>query len=213
MSNRCCSRFILFLVLAANASTLFAQAPAVQVQVYDYADMNPGSVHKVVALTQEILAGAGLSIQVIPCRPNPVASCESKSGTTRRLVIRVLPRGPKTMDSVLRPPLARSIAGPEGGMYASVFLSRIKDSPAEANVPWDIVLAYATAHEVGHLLLGADAHTARGVMKASWDREDYEAMYQRQLHFDDGQSRKLASLYGGSPRADVTSEPAIAQPR
>jgi len=33
-------------------------------------------------------------------------------------------------------------------------------------------------------------------MATSWDREDYEAMYQRQLHFNDEQSRQLASRCG-----------------
>lgn len=212
MSHRCFSRFILFLALASRLDTLLAQEPRVQVQVYDYADMKPGSAHKVVALTQEILAGGGLSIRVILCRPNPVASCEGESGTTRPLVIRVVSK-PKTMDSVLRPPLGQSIAGPEGGSYASVFLARVKDAAAEADVPWDVVLAYATAHEVGHLLLGADSHTARGLMRATWAREEYEAMYRGQLHFNDEQSRQLANRYGDSPQADVIADPVIAKQR
>src|SRR3954462_1097301 len=177
MSYRCCSSLLLFLALAPNPTALFAQAPAVQIEVYDYAEMTPGSVHKVLDLTQEILAGAGVSIQIILCRPNPVVACGSKSGASRPLVIRVAPGGPKTGDSVLRPPLGLSIAGPEGGTYGSVFLSRVKDAAADANVPWDVVLAYAVSHEVGHLLLGAEAHTPRGLMKATWGRDDYEAMY------------------------------------
>src|SRR5215469_11663028 len=103
MTHRCCSKFLLSLALASYSTTVFAQAHAVQVEVYDYADMTPGSVHKVLDLTQGILAGAGLSIRVILCRPNPVVSCGSQSGATRLLVIRVAPGGPKTGDSVLRP--------------------------------------------------------------------------------------------------------------
>src|SRR5215472_12390742 len=139
MTHRCCSTFLLFLALASNASALFDRAPSVQVEVYDYADMTLGSVQKVLALTQDILGGAGVSIQVIRCRPNPVVSCGSQSGGTRLLVIRVAPVEPKKMNSVLRPPLGSSTAGPEGGTYASVFLSRVKDAAAEANVPRDIV--------------------------------------------------------------------------
>ena len=104
------------------------------------------------------------------------------------------------------------MVGPEGGTYGSVFLSRVKDAAAEANVPWDIVLANAIAHEGGHLLLGA-AHTPRGLMKATWGRAEYEAMYQRRLHFSDEQSRQLGSRYGGLPRAIVTAEPAVGERR
>jgi hypothetical protein len=213
MAHRCCAKCLLSLALASNPIAVFAQAPALQVEVYDYADMTPASVYKVLDLTQDILAGAGLSNRVILCRPNPVVSCGSQSGGTRLLVIRVARGGPKTGDSVLRPPLGLSIAGPEGGTYASVFFSRVKDAAAEANVPRDIVLAYAIAHEVGHLLLGADAHTPQGLMKATWGLAEYEAMYQRRLHFNEEQSHQLASRYGGLPRANVTAEPAVAEPR
>jgi hypothetical protein len=213
MSHRCCSKFLLFVALASTPSTLFTQAPAVQVQVYDYADTKVESVHKVLALTQEILAGAGLSIRVILCRPDPVVSCASQSEPPKRLVVRVAPGGPKTGDSVLRPPLGLSIAGSEGGTLASVFVSRVKNAAADVNVPWDIVLAYAIAHEVGHLLLGAEAHTPRGLMKGTWGREEYLAMYQRRFHFTDEQSRQLASRYGSAPVVNAAAEPAAAQPR
>jgi hypothetical protein len=203
MTHRCCSKLLLILALVFNPGAFFAQRPAVQVEVYDYADMTPGAVHKVLALTQEILTGAGVSIRVIFCRPNPEAACGSQSVGTRLLVIRVAPGGPKKGDSVLRPPLGLSIVGPEGGTYASIFLARVRDAAAEANVPRDLVLAYAIGHEVGHLLLGADAHSAQGLMKATWGREDYEAMYQCRFHFNHDQSRQLSTRYGSSPETNI----------
>ena len=188
MSNRSCSILLLFLALTVNAKTLTAQSSAVQVEVYDYADLKPGSLHSVVALTQQILAGAGLSVQVKLCRGSLAVSCDGQSGLSRNLEVRVVAGGSKTKDSVLRSPLGQSMADHQGGTYASIFMERIQDAAAEANVPWDTVLAYAVAHEVGHLLLGADAHTPRGLMKGNWDRKDYEAMNQRQFHFIEGQA-------------------------
>jgi hypothetical protein len=205
MSNRSCSILLLFLALAGNAKTLTAQSAAVQVKVYDYADLKPESLHKVVALTRQILAGAGLSVQVQLCRGSLAVSCEGQRGFIRSLVVRVVAGGSRTKDSVLRSPLGQSMADHQGGTYASVFMERIQDAAAEANVPWDTVLAYATAHEVGHLLLGADAHTPRGVMKGNWDRKDYEAMNQNQFHFIEGQAHQLASRFGGSPSPSVPS--------
>lgn len=145
------------------------------------------------------MAAAGLSVQIKLCRGVGAAPCESQTGSTRSLLIRVVAGGSKTKDSVLHPPLGQSMADREGGTYSSLFLERVQDAAAEANVPWDIVLAYAAAHEVGHLLLGSEAHTARGVMKAHWGREDYEAMNQHQLHFIDQQAHQLANRYGRSP--------------
>ena len=154
MSNRSCSILLLFLALAGNAKTLTAQASTVQVQVYDYADLKAESLHSVIALTQQILAGAGLSVQVELCRGNLAVSCEGRSGPYPEPGGPVVAGGSKTKDSVLRSPLGQSMADHQGGTYASVFMERIQDAAAKANVPWDTVLAYAVAHEVGHLLLG-----------------------------------------------------------
>ena len=205
MSNRSCTILLLFLALAGNAKALTAQVSAVQVKVYDYADLKAGSLNSVVALTQQILAGAGLSVQVELCRGSLAVSCEGQSEFIRSLVVRVVAGGSKTEDSVLRAPLGQSMADHQGGTYASIFMERIQDAAAEANVPRETVLAYAIAHEVGHLLLGDNAHTPRGVMKGNWDRKDYEAMNQRQFHFVEGQAHQLASRFGGSPSAGVPS--------
>ncbi len=205
MSNRSCSILILFLALAGNAQTLTAQSSAVQVKVYDYADLKPESLHKVMALTQQILAGAGLSVQLELCRGSLSVSCDGQGGLIRNLVVRVVAGGSKTKDSVLRAPLGQSMADHQGGTYASIFMERIQDAAAEAGVPRDTVLAFAIAHEVGHLLLGSDAHTPQGVMKGNWDRKDYEAMNQNQFHFIAGQAHQFASRFGGSSFAGVPS--------
>jgi hypothetical protein len=189
---------LVFLALAGSTTTVSAQSPAVQVQIYDHAELKPGTLHDLVALTEKVLVEAGVSVQVKLCRGNLAVPCESQTGGVRRLMIRVVAGEAKRMSNVRRPPLGQSFADYRGGTYASVFLEKVRDGAAEANVPWVIVLAYAVVHEVGHLLLGDQAHTARGVMKASWDRKDYEAMYQNHFHFSQEQVREFATQYGGS---------------
>src|SRR4030095_16587884 len=152
-----------------------------------HAELKPGTLHDLVALTEKVLVEAGVSVQVKLCRGNLAVPCESQTGGVRRLMIRVVAGEAKRMSNVRRPPLGQSFADYRGGTYASVFLEKVQDGAAEAMVPWVIVLAYAVVHEVGHLLLGDQAHTARGVMKASWDRKDYEAMYQNHFHFSQEQ--------------------------
>jgi hypothetical protein len=193
MSNRGGLILLLFLALAARAS---AQTPALQVQVYDYAGLKPAALRKFATLLDSILVGAGLSIQVKLCDRNDEASCETKPGSARRLVIRVVAGQAKTMRNASRLPLGQSFADHEGGTYASVFLEAVQDQAVEANVPWATVLSYATAHEIGHLLLGNQAHTPRGLMKANWNRNDYEAMNQNHCHFSIEQIHQLARCYG-----------------
>jgi hypothetical protein len=206
MAHRSYAILLQVLALIGNSTTMLSgQTPTVQVQVLDYADLKPAALHDFVARTHQILVDAGLSVQVKLCRGNLAMACESETGV-RRLVIRLVAGEAKKMSNLRRPPLGQSFADHQGGMYASVFLERVQDAAAGANVPWVTLLAYATAHEVGHLLLGDEAHTARGLMKANWDRKDYEAMSQNHFHFSREQIRQLTQRYGASTRVDSGTE-------
>ena len=210
MSNRGRLILAIFLTLAGKVS---AQTTPLQVQVYDYADLQPSALREFTTLTQEILINAGLSVQVEVCARRIQGSCAAQTANARRLVVRVVAGGAKRMSNVGRPPLGQSFADSEGGTYASIFVAPVKDQAAAANVPWVIVLAYAAAHEIGHLLLGDQAHTPRGLMKAHWDSNDYQAMNQNHFHFCVEQIRELTERYGASHRADQDTDAALTSPR
>ena len=53
-----------------------------------------------------------------------------------------------------------SVADHDGGTYATVYLKPAEEEASDADLPWIVVLSYAAAHEIGHLLLG-DEPTAR----------------------------------------------------
>lgn len=52
-------------------------------------------------------------------------------------------------------------------------------------------LGAAIVHEVGHLILGANAHTSRGVMCAEWGREELESIRLGGLSFARDQAKLL----------------------
>jgi hypothetical protein len=189
-----------FLLLAGKLS---AQTATIDLYLYDYAALQPSTFNEFVARTENILKSAGLSFRVAPCKGVGTPQCEVQTSTGRHLAVRVLPGTAKTMQNAMRAPLGESFADHDGGTYASLFLSRVQDEAAEANVPWVTVLAYAAAHEIGHLLLGDQAHTPRGLMKAHWDSHDYQAMNQNCFHFSDEQIRQLKSRYPVPSQADT----------
>ncbi len=201
MKNRGCFLLLPLLALAGNAKTITAQASALQVQVYDYTGLSPAALHQFIARTQEILAGSGVSLEVDACASGALL-CESHTGSSRQIVIRVISDTGKTKTKDVRlDTLGQSIAGPDGGTYATVFLKPAGDTASEENLPRTIVLAYAAAHEIGHLLLG-EAHTAQGLMKAYWNADDFLAMAQNRFHFTPAQTRELTTLYGTAGRAE-----------
>lgn len=209
MSNRGYLLLLLLLMLADNADTVSAQSSAVQVQVYDYAGLNPVALHEFIARTQEILASAGVSLEVDACARG-AAPCKSHTGSSRQIVIRVVADTGKNMKNVRLETLGVSIADHDGGTYASVFLKPAEEKASEANLPRIIVLAYAAAHEIGHLLLGDQAHTSRGLMKATWDTNDFRAMAQNGFHFSRGQTRDLTNRYGTGYQAETGADTALA---
>jgi hypothetical protein len=190
MRNR--GHLILSLLLLANK--LLAQNAAVEVQVYDDAGLQPSTLQRFVQDTQEMLSGTGISLKVVLCERTSAGFCESQDDRMK-LILRVVPGSAKKMNNTFYPPLGQSVADHIGGEYAWLFLQCVQDQASEANVPWLTVLDYAAVHEIGHLLLGDQAHTPRGIMKARWDRNDYMDMSQSRLHFSYEQIRQLRSRY------------------
>jgi hypothetical protein len=57
-----------------------------------------------------------------------------------------------------------------------VFYDRVEHIVEAPMVP--NLLGHVLAHEIAHVLEGINRHSAEGLMKAHWDHEDYERMYQ-----------------------------------
>jgi hypothetical protein len=208
MKNRGCSLLLLLLTLAGYAINGSAQTSALQVQVYDYTGLSPAAFREFVARTQEILASSGISLEVDACASG-VAPCESHTGSSRQIVIRVIADTSKSMKNVRWEKLGMSIADHDGGTYGTVFLKPAEEKASDANLPRIVVLAYAAAHEIGHLLLG-EAHSPQGLMKATWSANDFLAMSQNDLHFSPEQARELSSRYGIPRQAEAGADTAVA---
>jgi hypothetical protein len=208
MKNRGCYLLLLLLTLAANANTVSAQMSALQVQVYDYTGLSPAAFRELTARTQEILARSGVSLEVDACARG-AAACESHSGSSRQIVIRVIADTGKSMKNVRFEKLGMSIADHDGGTYATVFLKPAEEKASDENVPRIVVLAYAAAHEIGHLLLG-EAHTPQGQIKSTWGANEFLAMSQNGFHFSPEQVRTLTSRYGTPRQAEADADTELA---
>jgi hypothetical protein len=210
MANRGCYLLLLLLALAGDAKSVSAQAAALQVQVYDYAGLSPAALHALITRTQEILTGAGISVEVDACARGVSTPCEGRRGSFRQVVIRVVAEAPRNNKEARWQHLGQSIATHDGGTYASVFLNLAEEEAAETNLPRMLVLSYAAAHEVGHLLLGDDAHTPQGLMKADWETDDFRAMAQNRFRFSPEQTRELKRRYGAGRSAEAGAGTSIA---
>ena len=58
------------------------------------------------------------------------------------------------------------------GTLATIYLEPAERLAREARVTTGTVLARAMAHELGHLLLGTNTHSPRGLMRPVWTAEE-----------------------------------------
>jgi len=80
-------------------------------------------------------------------------------------------------------PGSLAVSYPFEGVHIRVFYDRV--STATLSCPLPVLLAHVLAHEIGHILQVTDGHSASGVMKRSWDRNDFARMAHQPLPFTD----------------------------
>ena len=85
--------------------------------------------------------------------------------------------------------------GPDGGgRYADAFfdsIRRLQQDQSAATL--SEVLGHVMAHEIGHLLLGLNAHSSTGIMQARWSAAELRSMAMGRLVFNEGERNKLLS--------------------
>lgn len=76
-------------------------------------------------------------------------------------------------------PLALAYAMPFEGTRVRVYFDRVRLRAGDSLAREYALLAHVLAHEIAHILQGTDTHSPTGVMKARWDRQDYDQMTRR----------------------------------
>jgi hypothetical protein len=79
--------------------------------------------------------------------------------------------------------MGAAVRAPQGSNVAYIFYRQVQKQADRHNAAMALVLACAIAHEVGHLLMPGHPHAALGLMRASWDHEDFRRATQGQLRF------------------------------
>jgi hypothetical protein len=155
--------------------------PALSVLVYDYAGLKDNTMNEVENLTSALLERAGIRTQWVYClghqagaRP-ALCDADSQPGV---FVIRILTKHSGQANK-LGDPLGAAVIG---NGFASLFATEVRKYADHNGLSEGCLMAYAAAHEIGHLLLGEN-HAPSGLMRAVWSKEEYREMAQRWLGF------------------------------
>ena len=81
------------------------------------------------------------------------------------------------------------------GNYASVYVEPLATSKALDVISEGDLLGYVVAHELGHLLLGLDSHSADGVMRAKWDFAALQQVAHGTLIFSANEAERMRARY------------------
>jgi hypothetical protein len=83
------------------------------------------------------------------------------------------------------------------GVNVVIYFDRVSVASAQTGVPLPILLAYAMAHEIGHVLLRTENHTSRNLMAETWGRAEFAMLHHRSLPFERSQSAQMRDTLTG----------------
>ena len=144
----------------------------VVIRTYDSAGLVAADVESAVATATAILGASGLAtiwhaceVSFVRDRAHPCAAPLRPNEIAVRIVRLTTDaeyRGELSLGYSLVDTVTRS------GSLATIYLDRVAWLSEAAGVDRRLVLGRALAHEVGHLLLGTNAHSESGLMRAVW---------------------------------------------
>jgi hypothetical protein len=188
------------LSVAVWAETAGVSALEVKVSVFNDAQIDDGRLTKAESVASELFAHAGIQIDWMNCG-NPTETDEERTGCSeaafpKHLQVRVRRQSLNLKESTL----GLSYLGEGGiGCHADVFYAGIAPIAQEAHLSPEIILGLVFAHELGHLLLGTNSHSASGIMRATWQRQELSAAGKGALGFTEIQGRKMKARFEAKP--------------
>jgi hypothetical protein len=138
------------------------------VAIYDYAALPPPVLERSKGVATEIYGRIGVSLvwldgpQVAAALPTNTAACPDSPTPVIRL--RLLPRSANP-----RRPAGDLGSAVSGGWLALVLVERVEYVATSKGLDVEDLLGVVMAHEIGHLLLPPDSHSAAGIMAEKVD--------------------------------------------
>jgi len=147
-----------------------------QIRVYNAAVLPAAAQVVALRAATTILAAAGIATSWLPCgdvAPEPTASVCNTPLNPSELAVRLV-KLPGTASAHGELQLGYSLVDTRAGAgtLATIYADRVAWLAGEAAVDMPTFVGFAIAHEIGHLLLGTNTHSASGLMRAIWSRAE-----------------------------------------
>ena len=164
-----------------------ADTPKLVVGVYNFAEAPGGTLRPAQEQASEIFGRVGINLRWVDCpvsSPAPIVEVERLRacqqamdfrGVFLRIISERMVAGLRVHDTTL------AVAIPPG--VAIVMYQRTRDLATHLNLEDHAVLGPIIAHELGHLLLGDDPHSTKGIMAQELSPNDFRPDDSRTILF------------------------------
>jgi hypothetical protein len=177
--------FSVAVIVVAAAPSFGSAGPAVWLSLYNDAGVSARVLKQAEEDATRVFVKAGLTLTCTDGKDPDRTPPASSSGQMPHLFVRILPKSKGLPTDTF----GVSFLGPDGaGAFADVFLDRAQTLSDGGNISLAQVLGHVIAHELGHLLLGSNAHSAIGIMRPHWQREELIQARMGRLRFTDEQA-------------------------
>jgi hypothetical protein len=162
------------------------ETDAVVVRVYDAAGTPASESRQALQVASGLLGSVGVHVEWKVCGAAVVDGRDECADPpdARELIVR-LARASAALPAVL------GFASPPGIM-ATALLTPIRQTARRTTQPMAFLLGAVIAHELVHLLLGPESHTARGLMCAVWTDQALKLGWIWQISLTADQQRAIA---------------------
>jgi hypothetical protein len=192
------------LLTVAAASSAAKDAPRevetrfqITVRVYNYAGVASGTLLRAEEEGTRIFRKAGVEVVWLECSVSPspegqATPCQTPLGAIT-VNLKILPPSMAARFESSREEMGFALVLARNGSAtdAWVFYQRVEDAAGSQIASPSQILAYAMAHEIGHLLLGPDHHSREGIMCARWNQKSLEDVSQGQMLFTRDQAQLI----------------------
>ncbi len=190
-------RGIMAMALAASCHA------ELKITVYDGADLPREVVLDALDRLRAILEKAGIGSRPVlgnPAEPDAslflYVAVPMASGARRDIALKIVHSSPLSLPQGV---LGMSSPFAPAGLNVRVFDDHVQEAAERHGVEHGLVLSYAMAHEIGHVLMQSGGHSSRGIMSAVWKKEEYARMAQGGLGFSNEDALRIRSWSGGWP--------------
>jgi hypothetical protein len=165
-------------------------APAITVAIYDDVHLSQQVLADAKDAAARVYQKAGVALSWIECKSSktdvePYLRCQDPPSRTH-LSLRIIPHASKSGDGIF----GVAFLSPEGtGAYSDVSYNSVEELDRDWHVGLARVLGHVMAHELGHLLLGSNAHSREGIMCRRWHAGELRLASMGTLLFSEEQAQ------------------------